>query len=64
MSKTGLSDIIGYMMNVSDEMGEFDDLTITVKLAGQKLRVRKNHKGLTMTIADTKEKPWIEPDGY
>ena len=62
MNKSGLSDIIGYLMAVNKDFVEFDDLTITVVIDNEKLRVRKNWNGLTMTLKPVDEVKWLEPN--
>jgi len=64
MNSNGLNDMIGYMMSVGNDLGEFKDLTIAVVIDDHKLRIRQNHNGLTMTLKQVREEKWVEPDEY
>lgn len=64
MNKNGLKDMVHFLMSVNGDLDEFDDLTIAVVMDDVKLRIRKNHSGVTISTKSLHKQGWVEPDEY
>ena len=63
MTRKGLKEMLHFLMSVNGDLDEFNDLTIAVVMDDVKLRIRKNHAGVTISTKPIHDK-WVEPDGY
>tara|TARA_R100000734_G_scaffold11422_1_gene8567 strand:+ start:3720 stop:3926 length:207 start_codon:yes stop_codon:yes gene_type:complete len=49
-SKLTFDAMISALMNVDDQFQQFDDISINVRQAGVQLRMKKNWKGVSMSL--------------